>query len=65
MSIFRACAESFASENASRVSAMQRAEKNIKDLQVTLSGSFHRSRQSEIYEELFDIIAGFEILSDV
>jgi F-type H+-transporting ATPase subunit gamma len=29
VSIFRACAESLASENASRLAAMQRADKNI------------------------------------
>ena len=29
VSLFRACAESLASENASRLAAMQRAEKNI------------------------------------
>ena len=32
ISLFRACAESLASENASRLAAMQRAEKNIGEL---------------------------------
>ena len=32
VSLFRACAESLASENASRLAAMQRAEKNIDEL---------------------------------
>ena len=32
VSLFRACAESLASENASRLAAMQRADKNIDDL---------------------------------
>jgi len=32
VSLFRACAESLASENASRLAAMQRADKNINDL---------------------------------
>ena len=32
ISLFRACAESLASENASRLAAMQRADKNINDL---------------------------------
>ena len=32
ISLFRACAESLASENASRLAAMQRADKNIDDL---------------------------------
>ena len=63
VSIFRACAESLASENASRLAAMQRADKNIDDLLETLNGNFHRLRQSGIDEELFDVTAGFEALS--
>jgi F-type H+-transporting ATPase subunit gamma len=62
ISLYRACAESLASENASRLAAMQRAEKNIKDLLENLQGGFHRLRQSSIDEELFDVIAGYEAL---
>ena len=61
ISLFRACAESLATENASRLAAMERADKNIADLLTTLQGSFHRLRQSSIDEELFDVIAGFEL----
>ena len=63
ISLFRACAESLASENASRLAAMQRADKNIDELLETLHGTFHRLRQSGIDEELFDVISGFEALS--
>jgi F-type H+-transporting ATPase subunit gamma len=63
VSLFRACAESLASENASRLAAMQRADKNIDDLLEDLNGTFHRLRQSGIDEELFDVISGFEALS--
>ena len=63
VSLFRACAESLASENASRLAAMQRAEKNIDELVEDLNGTFHRLRQSGIDEELFDVISGFEALS--
>ena len=63
ISLFRACAESLASENASRLAAMQRADKNIDDLLESLHGTFHELRQSGIDEELFDVIAGFEALS--
>jgi F-type H+-transporting ATPase subunit gamma len=63
VSMFRACAESLASENASRLAAMQRADKNIGELLEDLNGSFHRLRQSGIDEELFDVISGFEALS--
>lgn len=58
ISLFRACAESLASENTSRLSAMQRADENIADLLEGLDGSLHRLRQSSIDEELFDVIAG-------
>lgn len=63
VSLFRACAESLASENASRLAAMRRADKNIDELLENLRGSFHLLRQSGIDEELFDVIAGFEALS--
>lgn len=63
ISLFRACAESLASENASRLAAMQRADKNINELLEELNGTFHRVRQSGIDEELFDVISGFEALS--
>jgi len=63
ISLFKACAESLASENASRLAAMQRAEKNIDDLLESLHNSFNRLRQSGIDEELFDVIAGFEALT--
>jgi F-type H+-transporting ATPase subunit gamma len=62
ISLFRACAESLASENASRLAAMERADKNIDELLGNLHGTFHRLRQSGIDEELFDVISGFEAL---
>ena len=61
--LFRACAESLASENASRLAAMQRAEKNIDELLRTMNATFHRQRQNSIDEELFDVVSGFEALS--
>ncbi len=63
VSLFRACAESLASENASRLAAMQRADKNINELLEELNGTFHRLRQSAIDDELFDVVSGFEALS--
>ncbi|MEO7037502.1 MAG: F0F1 ATP synthase subunit gamma, partial [Polyangiaceae bacterium] len=63
ISLFRACAESLASENASRLASMQRAEKNIRDMLEDLKRTFHRLRQDSIDEELFDVIAGYEALS--
>jgi len=63
VSLFRACAESLASENTSRLAAMERADKNIDELLENLRGTFHRLRQTGIDEELFDVISGFEALS--
>jgi F-type H+-transporting ATPase subunit gamma len=62
VSLFQACAESLASENASRLAAMQRADTNIGDLLEDLRRQFHRKRQSKIDEELFDVTSGFEAL---
>ncbi len=62
VSLFRACAGSLASENASRLAAMQRADKNIDELLENLHGAFHAQRQSGIDEELFDVVSGFEAL---
>jgi F-type H+-transporting ATPase subunit gamma len=63
ITLFRACAESLASENASRLAAMERADRNIKDLLEDLNGQFHQQRQSSIDEELFDVTAGYEALA--
>lgn len=62
ISLFKACAESLAAENASRLAAMQHAEKNIEELSAKLTQSFYRLRQNSIDEELADIIAGYESL---
>ena len=61
--LFQACTESLASENASRLASMQRAEKNIDSMLDDLNRKFHRLRQEAIDEELFDVIAGFEALN--
>jgi F-type H+-transporting ATPase subunit gamma len=64
VTLFRACAESLASENASRLSAMQRAETNIDDLLEELSRLYNERRQAGIDEELFDVVSGFQALND-
>jgi len=63
VSLFKACAESLASENASRLAAMQRAEKNIEELVGDLNQRFRRLRQTSIDEELFEVLSGYESLS--
>jgi F-type H+-transporting ATPase subunit gamma len=63
VSLFRACAESLASESASRLAAMQAAERKIGDLIEQLQLEFNQARQNSIDEELFDVITGYEALS--
>ncbi len=62
VSLFRALAESLASENASRLASMQVAERNIEDRLKELSAEFRQSRQSSITSELLDIVSAFEAL---
>jgi len=64
VSLYRAFAESLASENASRLAAMQSAERNIDERLTELRGRFNQQRQSTITEELLDIVSGFEALKE-
>jgi F-type H+-transporting ATPase subunit gamma len=63
ISLFRAFAESLASENASRLASMQAAEKNIEEQLSEFKKQFHQMRQMAITEELLDIVSGFEALT--
>ncbi len=60
--LFRAFAESLASENASRLASMQGAERNIRDRLGELNNRYHQQRQMSITAELLDIVSGFEAL---
>ena len=62
VSLFRALAESLASENASRLASMQIAERNIEERLKGLGGEFRQSRQGSISSELLDIVSAFEAL---
>ncbi len=62
--LFRACTQSHTSENASRLRAMQAAERNIEERLEALTADFRQSRQTAITEELLDVVAGFEVLRD-
>jgi F-type H+-transporting ATPase subunit gamma len=62
VNLFRATAESLASENASRLASMQGAEKNIDAQLDDLHRQYHQQRQMSITEELLDIVSGFELL---
>ena len=62
VSLFRAFAESLASENASRLASMQVAEKNIEERLGSLNTSSRKLRQETITSELLDIISSFEAM---
>jgi len=63
VSLYRVCAESLASEHTSRLIAMQRAEKNIKQQLEDWQQTYQRMRQNSIDAELFDLVSGFEALN--
>jgi F-type H+-transporting ATPase subunit gamma len=63
VSLYRACAESMASENASRLASMQAAEGNIGERLDEFHAQLRNERQNSITEELLDIVSGFEALS--
>jgi len=65
VSLFRACAESLAGENASRIASMQAAERNIKERLLNLQAEFNQRRQTAITEELLDVVSGFEALEEI
>ena len=64
VSIYRAFAESLASENASRLISMQGAERNIEERLAELKARYQRQRQMSITEELLDIVSGFTALTE-
>jgi F-type H+-transporting ATPase subunit gamma len=56
--LLRTLQESVASELAARMSAMQAATDNAKELQNKLQSEMNRARQAKITQELMEIIAG-------
>lgn len=64
VAIYRAFAQSLASENAARLAAMQTAERNIEEKLEEFNARYQRQRQNVITNELLDIVAGFEALSN-
>jgi len=61
-SLYRAFVESLASENASRLSSMQSAERNIEEHLAELSLEYRKRRQEAISSEMQDVLVGFEAL---
>lgn len=62
--LFRACAESSASEHQMRLRTTQAAEKNIQETLDGLEAEFRMRRQDSIDAELLEIGAGFEAVKN-
>jgi F-type H+-transporting ATPase subunit gamma len=60
--IYRGMLENAASEQAARMTAMDNATRNCKELINTLSLIYNKARQSAITKELMDIVGGAEAL---
>ena len=60
--IFRALLENAASEQGSRMTAMDNATRNAGDMINRLSIQYNRTRQAAITTELVEIISGAEAL---
>ena len=60
--IFRALLENAASEQGSRMNAMDNATRNAGDMINRLSIQYNRTRQAAITTELVEIISGAEAL---
>ncbi|MCG7199972.1 F0F1 ATP synthase subunit gamma [Marinobacter pelagius] len=61
--LFRACAESQASEHGGRLAAMQAAERNLGERLDDVTKDYRRARQTVITSELLDLVSGFEALA--
>ncbi len=61
--IFRALLESTASEHGARMTAMRNASDNAKDLIDRITLDMNRARQSEITQQLLEVVAGADALS--
>jgi len=62
--LYRALAEALASEHATRLAAMQSAERNIEERRADLTAAYRRKRQETITRELLDVVAGYEASRD-
>ena len=60
--LYRVMLESIASEFGARMSAMDNATKNAKEMIASLTLQFNRARQAAITKELMEIVGGAEAL---
>lgn len=64
MQLWRAVLESNASEQGARMTAMDSATENAKDLERELKLKYNQARQSAITTEISEIVSGAQALSD-
>ena len=64
VSLYRALLESHAAEHGARMTAMDAATRNAKDMIAKLTLDYNRARQAAITKELMEIIGGAEALKD-
>ncbi len=60
--LFKAVLDSFASEQGARMTAMQKATENAKDLLRDLNISYNKARQNAITNAILEIVSGAEAL---
>jgi F-type H+-transporting ATPase subunit gamma len=63
VTLYRAFAESLASENTSRLISMQVAEQNIENRLAEFNTQFQQQRQTSITDEILEIVSGAEVLT--
>jgi len=61
--LYRALLESAASEQGARMTAMRNASSNAGDLIESLTLDMNRARQSEITQEILEVVAGADALT--
>ena len=61
--LYRALLESAASEQGARMTAMRNASKAAGDLIDTLTLAMNRARQAEITQEILEVVAGADALT--
>ncbi|MDP9261793.1 MAG: F0F1 ATP synthase subunit gamma [Actinomycetota bacterium] len=62
--LYRALLESAASEQGARMTAMRNASKNAGELIDTLTLAMNRARQAEITQEILEVVAGADALTN-
>jgi F-type H+-transporting ATPase subunit gamma len=62
--VWRILLESYASEQAARMTAMDSATSNANDLVATLQLTYNRARQAAITKEILEVVGGAEALNE-